>query len=655
VTLLGLGLALVLAGGAWVVLLRQRAVVAERGFAVLVAAGGAIAAVPAVSTLVDSRPRMVRLAPMLPGGPWVMGLDLLSAWFLLLILAVGTATAIYGIGYLAPDRHERPTAAAHGLLAILLVALAGVVVSQAVVPFLISWEVMAVGAFLLVLFESEKAEVRRAGLIYIALTHASLIALLAMFAGWSHAATDLTFESLSAMPPAAESGSMILMLALLGFGMKAGVVPLHVWLPGAHAAAPSHVSAVLSGVVLKTGVYGLLRVMSLLGAVPAWWGWTLLGLGLLSGVFGVLWALAQHDLKRLLAYHSVENVGIILLGMGVGALGVAYRQPAVAVLGFTGAVLHSLNHALFKSLLFLGAGAVVRATGTRMIDALGGVGRRMPLTAAAFLLGSVAIVGLPPLNGFVSEWIVYQAILRTGETSGPLRLAIVVAAGLALIGGLALACFTKVDGIVFLGSPRSAAAREASEPGPVAVVPMAALAAACVGIGVCPVLAVTPAIAVATSVVANGAMPAADLAALGAALPVVALVAVGLILLGGVLWLACRLRLADVPEVTGGTWACAGAPLTPRMQYTASSYAAPLLNAYGPLTGVREHLDVTGWHSHPIDLVLDGVVSPGWQQVRRLAREARLFQAGRLRWYLLYVILTVLALLLYVGRTPAAR
>jgi hydrogenase-4 component B len=515
--------------------------------------------------------------------------------------------------------------------------------------------VMAVSAFLLVIFESEKAEARRAGLLYIVLTHASMLALLAMFAGWSHGAPDLTFSSLARIPLAAGSGGLILVLALVGFGMKAGVVPLHIWLPGAHAAAPSHVSALLSGVMLKTGIYGLLRVMSLLGVVPAWWGWTLLGLGLVSGVLGVLWALAQHDLKRLLAYHSVENVGIILLGMGVGALGVAYRQPVVAVLGFTGAVLHALNHALFKSLLFLGAGAVLRATGTRRIDALGGVGRRMPWTAAAFLLGSVAIVGLPPLNGFVSEWIVFQALLHGGGASGPLRLASVAAPGLAAIGGLALACFTKVDGVVFLGRARSRAAGEATEPGSAVVGPMVALAAACLAIGVYPAFAVAPAIAVGASVAGGSVVSSADLARLVAALPAITLAALALILLCGILWLARGYRLARVSAPEASTWACAGAPLTPRMQYTASSYAAPLLSSFGSLSGVRAHADAAGFHSHPIDLVLDGVVAPAWRQVGRVAREARLLQAGRLRWYLLYVILTVLALLLYVSRTPGAR
>jgi NADH:ubiquinone oxidoreductase subunit 5 (subunit L)/multisubunit Na+/H+ antiporter MnhA subunit len=394
--------------------------------------------------------------------------------------------------------------------------------------------------------------------------------------------------------------------------------------------------------------------MSLMGAVPAWWGWTLLGLGLVSGLLGVLWALAQHDLKRLLAYHSVENIGIILLGMGVGALGITYQHPVVAVLGITGAVLHTLNHALFKSLLFLGAGAVVRATGTRVIDELGGVGRRMPLTAAAFLVGAVAIVGLPPLNGFVSEWVVFQALLLSSEAPTALRVASVAASGLALIGGLALACFAKVVGVVFLGRPRSAAAAQAAEPGLASVGPMVALAAACFAIGVYPALAIVPAVAVGVSV-AGTALPAAELAAVGAALPRVALVALAVMVLSALLWLARGRLVAKISVATSGTWACAWTPLTSRMQYTASSYAAPLLRAFGPVAGVRAHADARGFHSHPIDLVLDGVVFPAWRRVGRLAHEARLLQAGRLRWYLLYVILTVLALLLYVGRMPGAQ
>ena len=282
----------------------------------------------------------------------------------------------------------------------------------------------------------------------------------------------------------------MLLLALVGFGFKAGFVPMHFWLPPAHAAAPSHVSALMSGIVIKTGIYGLLRVVLLLGGAPAWWGWIVLGLGIISGVLGVLWALAQHDIKRLLAYHSVENIGIILMGIGVGVLGVAYHAPLVAMLGFTGGLLHTVNHAVFKSLLFLGAGAVYRATGTRNMEELGGLARRMPLTWLAFLIGAAAIVGLPPLNGFVSEWLVYQGLFATSQSSDVLRLAVLGIPALALIGALALACFTKVAGVVFLGTPRTAHASRATEVGRGRYLPALALAVTCLALGVAPALGI---------------------------------------------------------------------------------------------------------------------------------------------------------------------
>ena len=263
---------------------------------------------------------------------------------------------------------------------------------------------------------------------------------------------------------------------------------MHVWLPEAHPAAPSHVSAVMSGVMIKTGIYGLLRMLTLLGPPPAWWGWTLLAIGVVSGILGVLYALSQHDLKRLLAYHSVENIGIIAMGLGVGLLGISYGNPAMAALGFTGGLLHVVNHAVFKSLLFLGAGSVLHATGTGELDRLGGLLKRMPVTGATFLIGAAAISGLPPLNGFVSEFLIYLgAMAGLGSRPTPLPawplMSVLVVGGLALIGGLAAACFTKAFGIVFLGEPRSAeaAARPRSRRGD--AVADGVLAGLCVLIG----------------------------------------------------------------------------------------------------------------------------------------------------------------------------
>src|ERR1700720_1821745 len=446
---------------------------------------------------------------------------------------------------------------------------------------------MADANYFLVVFEHQRPEVRRAGLLYLAVTHAGTLALFALFAAWAGDGRDLTFAGLAAQAASLPAGgALVLALALLGFGVKAGLVPLHVWLPEAHAAAPAHVSAVMSGVVIKMGIYGLLRVVVLLGAPPAWWGWLVVALGAASGILGVLWALAQHDLKRLLAFHSVENIGIILLGIGAGSLGIAYGHPAMAVLGFAGAALPPLNHALFKSLLFFGAGAVVQATGTRDVERLGGLARRMPGTAAAFLVGAAAIVGLPPLNGFVSEWLVYRSLLPGVATAGDAaRLAVLAVPALALIGALALACFVKVVGIVFLGHGRDDAALAGAREAPAGLLgPAFALAAACVVIGLVPALVLAPALQVGALVGHRAAGVAAlDLGGLAAAGPMTVF-ALALAAALMIAWLA-RLLLVRGPRAAAPTWGCGYPAPTPRMQYTASSFAArPPLIGFGLLS-----------------------------------------------------------------------
>jgi len=403
VTLFAVGLLLIVLAGVAAAALGRHPGTGDMLFRLLFGAGCVTGAVPALAVLGGATVPDLRLAAAAPFGAWVFGLDALSAVFLLAILTVGAACGFYGVTYLDHERGHRAVGAAHLFLALLVTSLALAVTARAAVPFLIAWEVMAVMAYLLVVFEHQRSEVRRAGLIYLVATHVGTLLLFVLFATWAGGAGDFSFAALAAHAPfTAGRGGMILTLALVAFGLKAGAVPLHVWLPEAHAAAPAHVSALMSGVVIKMGIYGLLRALVLFGPPPPWWGWVVLVVGACSGVLGVVWALAQHDIKRLLAFHSVENVGIILLGIGAGALGLAYGHPVIAVLGFAGAALHTLNHALFKSLLFLGAGSVIHATGTRDIERLGGLAREMPTTAAAFLIGAAAIVGLPPLNGFVS-------------------------------------------------------------------------------------------------------------------------------------------------------------------------------------------------------------------------------------------------------------
>jgi len=647
----GLGL-LAVAASSCVVLRRRR--VADRVFLALVGAGCALAGVPAVAVLLRGVSVQQRWRSGGPGGDWVVGIDPLSAMFLVTILGVGFADAWFGVADLAPARARRRTWFTHATFALVLAVMALVVTAQSVVLFLCAWELMAIGSYVLIVTEHEHAAVRRAGLLYLVVTHAGTLALFAMFAVWGRASGDWTFAALSASPSGLAGGgaAAVFLLALVGFGGKAGLVPLHFWLPPAHAAAPSHVSALMSGVVIKTGIYGLLRVVVLAGAPPGWWGWTVLGLGVASAVLGVLWALVQHDVKRLLAYHSVENIGIILMGAGVGALGARYGHPVVAVLGYGAAVLHTLNHALFKSVLFLGAGAVYRATGTRNVEALGALARRMPLTWLAFLVGAAAIIGVPPLNGFVSEWLVYQGLFRAGQSGETLRLAVLAAPALALVGGLALACFAKVAGVVFLGKARSAAAASAREAGAGTLVPGFALVLACVVIGAFPAFVVPPVLTVGRFVAGAtgeraGAGLAAVLADVLAGAQRLSLVAAGLVVLGAAFWVARALLLRGRSVRADETWGCGYARPTARMQYTASSFVAPLVRVFGSLAGVQEHRGATVFHTVPADLVLDRAVLPMWARVQRLALRLRPMQQGRLHVYLMYVVATLLALLAY--------
>ena len=646
--LFALGLGLIVLGGITGFGFDRKPATADRLFKWSVVGGCLVALIPAVSLLarVAAGDGGHSLSIARSPNDW-FGIDALSAWFLLSVLGVGAAITAYGVPYLAPERGRRRVGLAHLILSVLIVALSGVVTARTIVAFLVSWEVMAVAAWLLVIFEHEKHEVWDAGMVYLVLTHVCTLALIGMFAAWTGGHALWGFDQLG---QAASRGlvpvGLVLTLGLIGFSIKAGSVPFHFWLPGAHAAAPSHVSALLSGIMLKVGIYGLCRLLILLGPPPAWWGWTVLSMGLLSAVLGVLWALAQHDLKRLLAYHSVENIGIILLGLGLGALGMAYQKPVLSLLGVTGALLHTLNHSLFKSLLFLGAGAVVRDTGTRDIDRLGGLARRMPFTALAFLIGSIAIVGLPPLNGFASEWLIFRGLLGAGLTNGHVRMVVVAAVGLALTGALALACFSKLYGIVFLGTPRDSSVGTHRPMESQFVLPQAALAISCVVIGVAPALIVPAALRTAELIVPQPAGGAGASQVVGSLLPLSALAAAALGL-GALIWAGRHMALAGRSRAVSPTWGCAYARASARMQYTASSYARALLVTFGPASGIREVRTPTSFHTHPIELVLDLLGRPLWSRVVLAAGRLRPLQAGSMRWYLLYVILCMLGLLLY--------
>jgi hydrogenase-4 component B len=626
-----------------------------------IAAGSVFAAAvlgitPAVRVLAGGGAVTLDLPWEMPLGSFSIGLDGLSAFFVIPILLLAAIAALYGAASLR-DNEPRGKLATSWLLYNLLVAgMLLVVVARNGMLLLLSWEMMSVASFLLVMFEDGKPEVRRAGWIYLVAAHIGTAGLLVMFLLLGRGGGTLDFSTFGIGEGGPRLPGVIFLLAILGFGTKAGFVPLHGWLPEAHPAAPSHVSAVMSGVMIKTGIYGLLRVLTFLGPPPPWFGWALVGIGAVSGVYGVLFALAQHDLKRLLAYHSVENIGIIAMGIGVGLLGRSHHLPVVAVLGFGGALLHVFNHALFKGLLFLAAGAVAHAAHTREIDHLGGLLRRMPVTGATFLVGAVAICGLPPLNGFVSEAMVYLAAFSAAiSATGSFAVSgIVVITALALIGGLAAACFTKAFGIVFLGEPRSAAAAGAREVVPAMRVAMAFLAAACVVVGLCaPFLprAAAEAIRIATGATSAEVQASAAWASSSLRLVVLGSGALLLTFLGIAL---LRRRLLGRRRVTSApTWDCGYAAPTTRMQYTASSYAQPLLGLFGfSLLTRRDAAGPTGLfpgaahlRTSTPDPIQDGVYAPVFAAVGRFLLKFRWLQGGMIQAYVLYIALALLILL----------
>lgn len=644
-TLLAIGLLL---GSGLLCLLAPARRPADRWIGAAGAVTGALAGlVPSLRILAGAPAQSLRLPWSLPGGSLFLELDALGAFFLVPVWIVTALAAVYGAEYLG--RHERtPLAAA--LFNLLSASMAVVVLSRNALLFLVAWEMMALSSFGLVMFEDEKESVRKAGWTYLAASQLGTAALLIMFILLGAASGSLDFDRLSS----AGRAGWILALGLVGFGTKAGFIPLHTWLPEAHPAAPSHVSAVMSGVMIKMGIYGLVRLLFLMDAIPAAAGWWFVAIGISSGTLGVIYALAQHDLKRLLAYHSVENIGIIMLGLGVGLLGLRYGLPAMAAAGFAGGLFHVLNHALFKSLLFLGAGSVLHATGTRDLDRLGGLVKLMPVTALAFLAGALAICGLPPFNGFASEFLVYLGAFRGAMASsrGLMGGSVAVVLALSAIGGLALACFAKAFTVVFLGHAREARPAPAHDPGPAMLVPMLLLAALCLAVGLG-----APRLFPAFQSILAGRSEWADAPAvlgearsvLGTATGVMA-VFLALVLLVA-LWR--RRRLAGKSVATAVTWDCGYAAPAASMQYTGSSMAQPLTEFLDPVLCAHRAVERpegyfpvrASFVSHAADFFARFVYRPAADLAVRMLSPLRRVQHGNVHLYVLYIALTLLALL----------
>lgn len=551
----------------------------------IVGAGAALS-VKAVEALAGGRTVALWAARSLALGCDSGSLDPLSAFFVLLIAVGATAATLYSRGYLshALERKSPAHLSLHYVaLAVMSLSMLGVVVSDGGYSFLFFWELMTVASFLLILFDAERREVRRAALAYLIMMHIGFVLLVIGFVRLRLATGSASFAALT--PYFADHAFLPLFLVFLaGFGMKAGLFPMHVWLPEAHPAAPSHVSALMSGVMIKTGVYGILRVVAALGTPEALRtaGLVILAAGIATGLWGVILAAAQNDMKRLLAYSSIENIGVIFIGIGIALLGKSSGNPSVTVCGIAGALLHTLNHSFFKSLLFFGAGNVLTQTGTTSLDSLGGAARHMPLTAILFLIGTAAICALPPFNGFVSELLIYSGMFK-GIASGSDVLASAAGlAALALIGGIVVLAFAKLYGIVFLGTPRSHEVAEASEVDNFRLAAMALPLAGILFVGLFPVTAVT-AITRAAGFFVRMPVSASDWL-LAPALTAVGRTAWLLIaVVAALAWLRHRaLRARKVTQ--GPTWGCGFTAPNIRMQYTGESFSEGLQSIMPSLT-----------------------------------------------------------------------
>ena len=613
-------------------------------------AAGLLYALRAVGVLLGGEECRLWSFESLMLGPDTGSLDPLSAFFGLLIAVGAIAATLYSRGYLQHAlAHKSPAHVSLHYVSLVVMSLAmlGVVTSDGGFSFLFFWELMTIASFLLILFDAERREVRRAALSYLIMMHIGFVLLVVGFVRLQVATGSASFGALADYF-AGKAPLPLLLVFLAGFGMKAGLFPMHVWLPEAHPAAPSHVSALMSGVMIKTGVYGILRVAAALGEPAALRtaGLIVLGAGIATGLWGVILAAAQNDVKRLLAYSSIENVGVILLGLGIALLGKASGHPTVALCGMAGALLHTLNHSFFKTLLFFGAGNVLTQTRTTSLDALGGVAKQMPLTALLFLVGAAAICALPPLNGLVSELLIYMGMFR-GIAAGSETLA--SAAGLvalALIGGIVVLAFTKLYGTVFLGMPRSQEAVEAEEVDNVRIAAMALPLAGILFVGLFPATAVKLATRAAgffltTPPEAADYLLSPTLAALGRTawllLAVVALLA----------WLRRR-TLRKRRVAAGPTWGCGFTAPNVRMQYTGESFAEGLQSIVPSLTRQDGEGKAVGKaeifpSAHGFDIRrkdrIDNLFAAWWVELlHQINQRVMRLRTGKINHYLLFAL-----------------
>lgn len=575
-------------------------------------------------------------------------LDGLSTYFLFIIQLVAIPTTIYNFSYLQHYIEEKRSVKSFIVFyIILLVSTQFIVISNHAILFLVSWEIMSMSAYLAMILEKEKEEVQKGSFYYFAASHVLIFILYIMFfllhqqtGSWFFSDYHLSFSNGIIVP-------IIFILSFVGFGIKAGFMPFHFWLPQAHPIAPTVLSAFLSGVIIKTGIYGMLRIYLFIKPVPEWAGWFILIISIISAIFGVWYALAQHDIKRLLAYHSIENIGIIGIGIGIGFIGSANNLPAVEVLGFGGALLHTLNHAIFKSLLFIGSGVVYQNLGTRNIELMGGLVHRAKYIALLFLIGSVAISGVPPFNGFISEFIIYTGFFKTAndlKNYYPILMLIFVV-GLAFVGGLAVACFTKVNSIMFLGSERKEVKQFHTSV--YDYISLGIFALLCVVIGFYP----QPFVGIVNKVIVSDFVSSHQSSALVNIDWLYFTIIFSFIALGIFLLYLLKVKLEKkFGRRTSPAWGCGYENISPRMQYTASSFADELNEIPKSILVYHKKIKVSDnafpipskFESHSQDFADTKIVLPFYRFISSMISRITFLSQTDIRYYIGFILIIIL-------------
>lgn len=586
----------------------------------------------------------------------VLKLDALGAFFLLPILILSLAATIYGPAYLKQHVAPEKIKSIWSFYFLLLFSMISVVLAHNIIFFLLVWELMSLTSFFLVIHQSENESSRKAGWLYLSLTQIGTAFIIIFFLLLSKNAASFDFSSIDSNLIDPKTATLCFFFALIGFGTKAGIMPLHIWLPEAHPAAPSHVSALMSGVMIKTGIYGIIRSLTLLPNAQYSWGITLIVVGAITGIVSVLFAIVQKDIKRLLAYCSVKNIGIIILALGLGVLGLSQNLPVLALLGFSGALLHVLNHAIFKGLLFLSAGSLIARLHSQNMEVMGGLAKFMPITALGFLIGSLSICALPPFNGFVSEFMIYLGsfkALQIGQSWNNLPF-IMSILSLALIGGLAVICFTKAFGMIFLGAPRTKFHHEIKEQTTSIILPQMGLSLLCLLIGLFPVVAFRLLYHPLHFIVQQKV----ELSSLNSQLDFLnpmswmSFIFIAIVLV--LIFVRRSLTQKRQYEQTE-TWGCGYTKPTARIQYTGSSFVQMITDHFDFILRTKKAApkitslfpEKETFHTEVSDSVSESFYKPFYHFLEKNLYRLTRLQHGLLNVYILYIVLTLILLLAF--------